>query len=139
LVSDFLANLIPAPGASMKVVDANGIENRGILAVGDCVVVTSANSFTQVVYIISILIDDVNTFTNSSISIYPNPTSGIFNVIGIPAGSKIVIRSVLGQNLFETFVGNDNLQLSLEDQPAGIYFILISNDTNLACFKLFVK
>jgi hypothetical protein len=139
LVSDFLANLIPAPGASVKVVNAQGIENIGVLEIGDRVEVTAANYVGKVVYRIINLTDAVNTNKTSSISIYPNPTTGIFNVLGIPSGSKIVIRSVLGQNLFETFVTNDNLQLSLENQPAGIYFILISNNTGLACFKIIVK
>jgi hypothetical protein len=139
LVSDFLANLILAEGASIKVVNAQGIENTGVLAIGDKVEVTSANFVTKVEYSIISITDAVNTIKNSSISIYPNPTSGNLTLSGIPAGSKILIRSILGQNIFETFVSNDNLQLSLEGQPAGIYFILISNDSGLACFKLIVK
>jgi hypothetical protein len=139
LVSDFLANLMPAPGASIKVINAQGIENTGVLAIGDKVEVTAANNVGKVDYSIINIFDAVNTIKNSSVSIYPNPTSGNFTISGIPAGSKIAIRSILDQNMFETFVSNDNLQLSLEGQPAGIYFILISNDTGLACFKLIVK
>ena len=33
-VADFIANLIPAPGASVKVTDADGVENTGTLAMG---------------------------------------------------------------------------------------------------------
>jgi hypothetical protein len=137
-VSDFLANLILAPGASVKVTNANGIEKTDIVAFGDKVVVTSADGFYQVVYSIDIYIN-ANTLEISAINIYPNPTSGNFSVLGIPAGSKILIRSVLGQNILETFVDHENLPLSLEGQPAGMYIILISNNTGSACFKLIVK
>jgi hypothetical protein len=139
LVSDFLAHLFLSEGASVRVVNDQGIEKTGVLAIGDKVVVHGANYVGKVVYKIINLFDAVNTIENSSITIYPNPTSGNFNISGIPAGSKIAIRSILGQNLFETFNSFDNLQFSLEDQPAGIYFILINNDTGVACFKLIVQ
>jgi hypothetical protein len=139
LVSDFMAHLFPSPSASIKVVDAQGIENTGVLAIGDRVVVTSANSIAKAEYSIISIIDAVNAIKNNSISIYPNPTSGNFTISSIPAGSKIAIRNILGQYILETFVTDDNLQRSLEGQPAGIYFILISNDTSSSCYKLIVK
>jgi hypothetical protein len=139
LVSDFLAHLFSPDGASVKVVNDQGIENTGVLAIGDKVEVHGVNYVGKVVYRIINLFDAVNAIENGSITIYPNPTSGNFNISGIPAGSKIVIRSILGQNLFETFNSYDNLQFSLDDQPAGIYFILINNDTGVACYKLIVQ
>ena len=33
-VADFIANLTPAPGASVKVTDADGVENTGTLVIG---------------------------------------------------------------------------------------------------------
>ncbi len=138
-VSDFLANLVTSPGDSLRVVDAEGIENTGILAIGDKVEVLGANHSGKIFYNIISIFDAVPEIKRSIISIYPNPTSGNFRISGFPAGSKIVIKNMLGHTWFESFVCNDHLQFSLAGQSAGIYFILISNNHSIACFKLIVQ
>jgi hypothetical protein len=140
LVSDLLANLIPSPGASVKVLDANGREKTGLVISGDIVKVTSADGFTIHTYNIEIQLPIVNPqFTITSVRIYPNPSSDNFHISGIPAHSRIVCINAMGQTIFETLANQDPMQVTLEKQPAGMYFILISNNTGSVFYKVIVK
>ena len=58
-VGSFLGNLIPAPGASMELVDKIGLTREsGTVVQDDKLVVTSADGQTEVVYYISMLPED---------------------------------------------------------------------------------
>jgi hypothetical protein len=139
-VSDLLVNLIPSPGASIKVLDANGLEKTGLVMSGDIVKVTSADGFTEHTYNIEIQVPILNTkLYITSVRIYPNPSSGILNVSGIPAQCRIAVKDVMGRNIVETIAKTPDLQISLKNHPAGIYFILISNENGSACYKVILK
>ena len=67
----------------------------------------------------------------SSFTIYPNPTSGKFTLelsAEIP-GSSVVRIEIYGMHgemfLNEQFIGEMKHEFSLEDIPAGIYFIRV--------------
>ena len=74
---------------------------------------------------------DIATLT-STISAFPNPTSGAFE-IEIPATNKEVSISIYaldGQLISNKIytVENGKVQLSLENQPAGIYMTKVEFD-----------
>jgi len=140
LVSDFLANLTAAPNASVRVINSQGIENTGFLKIGDRVEVFAGDNSTKVDYDIINILDAVKNIKNSSICIYPNPSSGNFTLSGLAPGSKIKVSNILGRQLLEKTANQDKIQLALEGQPGGIYILKISNGPNvLACVKLIVK
>ena len=70
-VSDLLANLTPSIDATIKVVNESGVENTGILRLGDKVEVTSGDKLVKVVYTLNIF-DSVLKTGAGFIRVYPN-------------------------------------------------------------------
>jgi sugar lactone lactonase YvrE len=65
-------------------------------------------------------------FTEPSISIYPNPTKGIFYVkllSGINAIVPISIKDVLGNEVLEVDLFTNQISTIKIDVPAGVYFL----------------
>jgi hypothetical protein len=62
--------------------------------------------------------DDVS---EAKISIYPNPSNGIFSIIGVE-NAAVQVSNIMGQTLLVPFVNNN---LDLSSQPSGIYFMQI--------------
>ncbi|HPX34941.1 MAG TPA: T9SS type A sorting domain-containing protein [Bacteroidales bacterium] len=66
-----------------------------------------------------------DTFT-IRISIYPNPTSGVINVIGLDANAKINILDAKGQMLLtDSGIPSDLITIDLSSHQPGVYFIRI--------------
>lgn len=66
----------------------------------------------------------------SGIYIYPNPSTGLFNLdIGMNAADdmNVIVANTLGQNLFmqtkDLQAGNSKMELDLQALDAGIYFV----------------
>ncbi len=138
-VADFIANLTPAPGASIKVTNADGVENTGTLAMGDKVVVTSGNGVNVVNYIVSFP-TGINNQNQNSISIYPNPTSDRATISGLREGNRIRVSNIMGVVVFDKTAQMDKEVVSLQGQRYGIYFITVSNaDGIVGRYKLILK
>jgi hypothetical protein len=61
----------------------------------------------------------------TSISVYPNPTTGIINIQGQPENAQIKICDVLGNSVYQNNGAASNLQIDLSAQPNGVYFMSI--------------
>lgn len=69
-----------------------------------------------------------DNFISEDISIYPNPTTGVFTISTkqLEAGAVLEIYNPLGSNVKKaTLDANSNFQVDLSDQVKGIYFINI--------------
>ncbi len=74
----------------------------------------------------------------SSINIYPNPSNGKFYLQGITTG-EIEIYNTLGEKIFSQKIVSDETQIYLNNQPKGIYFLLLTQDNkNFATDKLII-
>ena len=66
---------------------------------------------------------------NQSISIFPNPSKGIFTLVfaGEAKQSQIEIYNLLGEKVAQNVFANGagNLEIDLSDRPDGIYFLQI--------------
>ena len=74
--------------------------------------------------------DDVTIVTSveelaSEIAIYPNPTSDIVNIVTNGSAQRVEIANVDGQIVSNEAVSSDVVTISIEDQPAGMYFVRI--------------
>lgn len=74
--------------------------------------------------------DDVSIVTSVEdlaleIAIYPNPTSGIVNIVTNGNAQRIEVANVEGQVVSNENVSSDVVAVSLEGQPAGMYFVRI--------------
>ncbi|MEY3235974.1 MAG: hypothetical protein RI883_75 [Bacteroidota bacterium] len=69
---------------------------------------------------------------NSSISIYPNPSSGIFTISSTQKIQKVQVLNSLGQVTFET----NQTTIDLENYSNGIYFLNIETDLGFKTLKV---
>ncbi len=139
-LTDFYNNLTPAPDATMVVLNQAGEENTtGDLDEGDYLMVTAGDGVTVTYYEITLDYTGVD-FEDAGINIYPNPSTGIINVAGLTQGTRIHVYNSVGVRLRDIKVHQAHEVISLDDQPAGIYFIVVSDEENVVGrYKLLLK
>jgi len=70
----------------------------------------------------------INSESSSEVMIYPNPTTGLFNVMSLSPIETIEVFDILGQKQeVEYLKGDSAIQLNLVDAQSGVYLIRISN------------
>jgi hypothetical protein len=76
----------------------------------------------------------------SAILIYPNPSTGIFNIDlqGIDNTLKMEVLNSRGQLIYSSKL-NGSGKLDLTSQPRGVYFIRLVNSTSVHIEKVVVK
>ena len=66
---------------------------------------------------------------NNNINIFPNPTTGKFNIESSENISSIEITNLLGEKVFTSTIDHQRSTIDLSFQPKGIYFVeMISDD-----------
>jgi hypothetical protein len=130
-VSDLMSNVIPAPKATLEVLDASGnpVES-GILAEGYQLQVTSGDLKKQVAYEVILTVTALEPeLAENTISVYPNPATNNIYLDGIRANSQVVVRNVFG-SIVKMVDSQDiqNGQVSISSLPSGIYFISIETE-----------
>ena len=73
-----------------------------------------------------------------TISIYPNPSYGIFVISGIPSGAEVEIMNLTGAKIVNVVVG-DNGILNLQNFNKGIYLIRIYSENITVYDKIVIK
>jgi hypothetical protein len=74
---------------------------------------------------------------NAAYSIYPNPGNGMFNIT-IDGEYTISVSNAHGQLVMTTIINGNNV-LDLRNQPNGIYFIHLTNQTSTIIEKVIIK
>lgn len=139
-VSDILANIEPAPGATVKTTTADGVEkgNDEQIVSGDILEVISGNGLIISNYSISV-VTSVNK-VDHEISLYPNPASDQIHLTKLEYGSRIQVVNSMGIIVKDQQVKNSHEIISLNNQKSGIYFIVITkNNERVANFKVILK
>lgn len=129
-VSVFAGNVTPAIGASMEVQDMGGAAkgDADMMADDDMLQVTAANGVAVTTYVITLDVTGFEDLTEDGVNIYPNPSTGLVNIAGAEAGSRVRVYNSVGVNVTDIIVYSGVETISLEDQPAGMFFITISNN-----------
>ena len=128
-ISAFLTMVTPAAGASVTVVDMDGnVKINGDINGDDKVQVTSADGKIKVFYTFGPLTSAGN-FETKNIELYPNPASGEINVSGVKAGQLIQVYNSAGTAILNISVQNSIERISLKNQPAGMYMIVVSDNS----------
>lgn len=81
--------------------------------------------------LISSTYDDNDDVTGLNAQIFPNPSTGNFNLntIELPAGSQIILRDMQGHEVHKSSVGFDErYEADMHHLPAGIYPYTISHN-----------
>lgn len=128
-VTDFLTNLIAAEGASLEVQDNTGAGKAGadMLADDDQLQVTAGNGVNMVMYAIELDHTSIDEPGLTELSIYPNPTADQFYIEGLEPGLRVRVYNAVGVALRNITAFSSVEQISLGDQPNGMYYITISN------------
>lgn len=73
-----------------------------------------------------------------SVTIHPNPSDGLFTVrFGKNVSNAfIVVRSVAGSVMLQQVVSGWAADLNLSKAPAGIYFVVVSDATQIKSQKM---
>ena len=75
---------------------------------------------------------------NIAVSIYPNPTSDLISISGIPNNSDVVITDMTGKIIKKFFTNNNTEKVDLSCYSDGIYLLKIYNN-NTTFVKKIIK
>jgi hypothetical protein len=74
---------------------------------------------------------------NTSFSIFPNPTNGVFVVTSDAKLSQIEIYNMLGEKVYAKTCSNAKTEINISSLVAGIYFLkIVKHDGSSAVKKL---
>jgi hypothetical protein len=128
-VAAVLAEIQLAPGATVQVTDATGNpkDESDLIENGDILTVTSADGNLVTSYTVD-LVTSAGQQPASGIRMYPNPSDGVVFMDGLEIGTRIQVYNIVGVPVLTKVVQNSNEVLSLESQPAGLYFVVVTSD-----------
>lgn len=63
----------------------------------------------------------------NALTIYPNPSKGIFIIEGLENGTSLEVVSLTGEKLFIVQIMDSETKIDLSDKANGVYFIQTSN------------
>ncbi len=132
LVSEFHSKITVSMGAVAVVVDANGnAKATGDLNSDDMLKVTSADGKMEVMYTLNVDVTSANMVDSGQINLYPNPTNGSINISGVTPGGRIQVYNSTGVAIRDFSIQRNMETISIDDQPVGMYFIVISDKTKM--------
>ena len=78
-------------------------------------------------------INDIKS--NSSLSVYPNPSTGLVTVDGV-AGAQVMIYNIVGELVYNQFANSSNITLNLSSFEAGNYIVKVVANNKVSTKKL---
>lgn len=81
---------------------------------------------------------DITESEFANVSIFPNPSTGQFNIKGLQADATATVTNAQGQVIYTGNV-SDNGLLDLSSQPKGVYFIRLVNSDEMMIQKVILK
>ncbi len=138
--ADLFTNLELAPGATVQLTDADGVNKADseLVAEDDLLKVTAGDGVNVTNYTVS-FVTNINELTDN-INIFPNPSSGLVNVSGLSMNSSLHVYNIVGNKVMEKVVRQNQEIISLKNQTSGVYFIVITNDNEIiGRYKLILK
>jgi len=96
---------------------------------------TITASFTDVngcqgAAILNITVEECAALDNpltSSIDIFPNPTSGVFTVRGVPINSHLQVLDLNGKIIYKSVTAHSSVEVSLLHISNGLYYLEIDD------------
>ncbi len=127
-VADFKGNVTPSEGATLDVMDSQGAAkaDADMMADSDMLEVTAGNGVNVITYTIALDFTGLEDLDEGAVRLYPNPTSSHLYVSGAEIGSRIRVYNAVGMAVRDMVVFSGVEEISLEDQPGGLFFVTIS-------------
>jgi hypothetical protein len=84
-------------------------------------------------------IKSVNNKNN--ISVYPNPSDGLFTIGSMGSRFNVDVYTMLGEKVFQTanLIGQISIEINLPSSPGGMYFMKIYDGTEIVVLKITVQ
>ncbi len=126
-------------GEAFANIDEDGLLTA--IANGTVTVRATANDGSNIFGEIDIEISNQTTGIakiNNLISVYPNPTSGIFTIVSTENGI-LEISNVTGKNIYKSQISNLKHKINFSNEPKGIYFITIKTETKIFTEKIIIQ
>jgi hypothetical protein len=76
---------------------------------------------------------------NKNLSIYPNPTNGVFTINVISKSGDLSIYNTTGQQLFLGEINSEKTTICLKDYIPGVYIVKVQNGNKIFTRKLVIK
>ena len=74
------------------------------------------------------------------IAIYPNPSDGRFTIVFAEEGRyNVSVVNSAGQIVSNEIVTGSSAQITLDNQPSGVYILTVDNDKNKATMKILIN
>ncbi len=89
---------------------------------------------TNVYWNTSTVLNVANPAESNQVNVFPNPTTGVLHITGLPEQQDYVIYSVLGSEMKRGVVSTNEM-LSVENFSAGIYFIKLGTSNAIKFVK----
>lgn len=111
--------------------DIVGETNQTFTATADgsyAVIVTSGSCVEQSTCV-TLVFADVNELATDLISVYPNPTNGIFSVdLSNVEASNIRVFNALGQEVYAAKCSGNSITVDLKDNALGVYTVQVETN-----------
>ncbi|GGW54828.1 putative secreted protein (Por secretion system target) [Winogradskyella epiphytica] len=79
----------------------------------------------------------ISEFTSEELGVYPNPTTSIIKIYNKKNEElRITIKDISGKALHSLNSNKQRIEVNLNDQSAGIYFVSISSNLKSSTFKM---
>lgn len=80
-------------------------------------------------------------YSNNNISVYPNPSEGVFNIKFnsiISQKYNVSVVNAIGEKIFEIKSNGENIIVDLSQYSSGIYYIRVNSVENMSNLKIIV-
>ena len=88
----------------------------------------AADQWKSFIHIEDDILSGINNIYVPSLSIYPNPATEEFTVLGLKGKSKLVLADSSGRIVMQKYIVPDQ-HISIASLTKGLYFAMINNDT----------
>lgn len=104
---------------------------------GNYAVIVTQNGCSAVSNCTTITIVGTNeTKSSNGVTVYPNPSSGLFTIGGMMANTRLTVMNSLGEVLFSTIAGGTSESIDLSSLANGIYFLKLNHKENESILKI---
>ena len=69
---------------------------------------------------------NVNKMVSNQLAVYPNPTTGVINILGVNSSANYILRDINGRVLINDLLSENKIDISEFQQ--GVYFLSIQKD-----------
>ncbi|MBK6833358.1 MAG: T9SS type A sorting domain-containing protein [Bacteroidetes bacterium] len=72
---------------------------------------------------------------NVNVSVYPNPSNGVFTIQGLPTGTIIEVYNAIGEVVLQLESNTTRIEIDLQNKANGVYFVKTNNLVTLKLVK----